>query len=374
MKRLWWTVMLAGVTATLLAALPLSAAEVTVDGTGADRKAAILDAQRNAVATVVGQAVDSRTLVANFALVSDRILTSTQGYIRSYEVLEEETAPGGYRVRIRATIESASIRDDINAIAVLRASRGNPRFIVVPDPGPAGDALQASDPAVDAAARGISEYLSERQFEVVQAPRFATTSASGSPAMLKDLAFHSAGLGAEYAIYYSVTAIRKGAGRTFKQATAIVDLAVVHTGTYRVVAQVEERADGADRDAMEFAYRKAARQAAGIAAAKAVDLVLADWSRSGTTAGATFMLTLRNVKGGELESFEEALRRNGRVKSANRRTYADLVATIAVTVDGDLRDLGEAVSMVIAEKGWDWALTASDGSSLTYGVPEEYSE
>ncbi|HEB84168.1 MAG TPA: hypothetical protein ENI92_04115, partial [Bacteroidetes bacterium] len=280
-RRSWCAVALA------LAAFALSAtaAEVVVDGYGSDRAGAVSDAQRNAVATVVGQYIEGSSLVANFALVSDRILSSTQGYLTSFQVIEEGAGPAGYHVRARAVVETKSIRDDINAIAVLRASRGNPRFIVVPDPNPLSEAFRISDPAVGETQKGIIEYLSERQFEVIQAPMYSAAVATGSPGMLKDLSLFGAGLGAEYAVYFSVLGREQGAGRTFKKAMALVDLSVVHTGSYRIVAQVEGRAEASDRAGMEFAYRKAARSAAKEAAGKALDLVLADWSRAGSTAG-----------------------------------------------------------------------------------------
>jgi len=354
----------------IAASVAFSATEVVVDGVGTDRETALLDAQRNAVATVVGQMVDSKTLVANYALVSDKILTSSSGYLKTYQVVSEGGDPSGYRVRIRAVVETGSIRNDVNAIAVLSARQGNPRFIVVPDPSRTSGAYKSSDPAVDQAKRGVQEYLAERQLQVIEAPAYNVHTGLLSPAALKDLSMWGAGLGAEYVIYYSVTAEEKQAGRTFKKAEASVDLNVVHTGSYRIIAQVEGKAIGSDKDTGD-AVRKAAREAGKNAAGKAVDLVLADWSRTGTTAGQTISLVINNIQGNDLQALEDALQQTGMVKQVTRRDFKNGVAALQVMLDGGPRDLGDAVAGVLADKGWSWALTGGDSQSLTYTVPEE---
>ncbi|MFH0883271.1 MAG: hypothetical protein V2A56_09825 [bacterium] len=363
--------LVAAFVATMIAAtVVFGATEVVVDGVGADRETALLDAQRNAVATVVGQMVDSKTLVANYALVSDKILTSSSGYVKTYQVVTEGADPAGYRVRIRAVIETGSIRNDVNAIAVLSARQGNPRFIVVPDPSPTASAFKPGDPAVDQAKRGVQEYLAERQLQVIEAPAYNVTTGLLSPAALKDLSIWGAGLGAEYVVYYSVQADQKQAGRTFKKAEASVDLNVVHTGSYRIVAQVSGQAMGSDKDAGD-AVRKAAREAGKNAAGKVVDLVLADWSRTGTTAGQTITLAINNIQGNDLQAFEDALQQTGMVKQVMRRDFKNGSASLQVMLDGGPSDLGAAVAEVLGDKGWNWALTGGDSQSLTYTVPEE---
>jgi len=354
----------------IAASSAVAATEIVVDGVGNDREAAILDAQRNAVATVVGQVVDSQTLVANYSLVSDRILTSSQGYVTTYQVMSEGADAAGYRVRIRAVVETSSIRNDVNAIAVLSARQGNPRFIVVPDPSPDAVKVKPGDPAVRQARMGIEEYLAERQFQVIQAPAYNVQTGMLSPSALKDLSIWGAGLGAEYVVYFTVTADEKQAGRTFKKAEGRVDLSVVHTGSYRVVAVANGSSLQSDKDSKD-ALNKAARAAGKLAAGDAVDAVLADWSRTGTTAGASIVLVIENINGNDLQSFEDALLNAGSVKMVNRRSLTNGKASLQVTLDGGTRELGAAVGEVLMDMGWNWALIGSESSSLTYRVPEE---
>ena len=58
-----------------------------------DRAAAFEEAKQNALRQAVEQGVgvllSSHTRVENFAIIEDNIYTRTEGYVRSYEVLEE---------------------------------------------------------------------------------------------------------------------------------------------------------------------------------------------------------------------------------------------------------------------------------------------
>jgi hypothetical protein len=354
----------------MLAGFSYGATEVIVDGVGADRATALNDAQRNAIATVVGQVVDSQTLVSNYALVSDRILTSSTGYLKTYQVENEGPDASGYRVRIRAVVETANITNDINAIAVLSAKRDNPRFIVLPDPSPLGEKFDPSDDAVKQAALGIREYLSERQLVVIDAPAYNVKTGMTSPSAMRDLSMWGAGLGAEYVVYFSVQGMPSGSGRTFKKATAMVDVSIVHTGTYQVVAQEEGKAIGSDREE-KIAYRKAGRNAGKNAAEAALDQVLQNWARGGSTAGNVINLTIQNVEGNVAHEFEEMLQRSGSVKMSQMTKLDNKVATFKVTLDGGLSDMANALGSICSEKKWNWALVASDGSSLTYQIPFE---
>ncbi|MDP8207666.1 MAG: hypothetical protein P9L92_13450 [Candidatus Electryonea clarkiae] len=369
MKKLFTIKLWLAIWALLFITATVSATVIEVEGVAKDRETAILDAQRTAVSAVMGQYVDNRSLVANYNLVSDRILTSSQGYVQGYDVLEEGAVTAGYRVKIRANVTTSSLSDDLNAISVLQAKKGNPRFIVVPDPSPVADAFASSDPAVGEALRGIQEFLSQRGMNIVQAPAYSGRLATGSPDMLRDLSGFCAELGAEYAVYFSILGKTKGKSRTFSKAVAIANISVVHTGSYRIIAQEEGRADGADNTDIDFAYRKAAREASKKAMDKALERVLADWSRSGTTAGNTLSLNIEDVQGSDLEIFEEALERSGAVKSVTRRSFADNRAILEVLIEGDLRDLGYAAGLALEEKGWIWAMIGTQGTSLTYRVP-----
>ncbi|MBC8199584.1 MAG: hypothetical protein ISS67_02440 [Desulfobacterales bacterium] len=106
---------------------------VTVVGQGMDRKSAIADAQRAAVEQGIGALIDSKTRVANFEVLQDRIYSRASGYVTNYNILSEGKSPDGsiYTVSMRADVQTASIKNDLKAIGILMAQIGNPRFMAI---------------------------------------------------------------------------------------------------------------------------------------------------------------------------------------------------------------------------------------------------
>jgi len=125
----------------LLTALPSSGnvKEVIADGMGSiisgdiakAKDDAVADALRNAVETTVGMLISSETLVKNFQTVDDRIYSHSTGYISSYEVVSESHDKYTYKVKVKAVVKMANIKDDLAAIGLLLARKGKPRMMVL---------------------------------------------------------------------------------------------------------------------------------------------------------------------------------------------------------------------------------------------------
>lgn len=133
--------------AMVFAMNPASAQEVTVDGYGIDRDSAIRDASRNAVETVVGTFIDSRTVVSQTVVMLDDIYSKSQGFVRDVKVLEEYPENGAYRVKAKIDVDTnpdAALIDSLTTVMRLN----DPRISVIilkedVDP-PQNDALTES--------------------------------------------------------------------------------------------------------------------------------------------------------------------------------------------------------------------------------------
>ena len=92
--------------------------EVVGEGVGTSADLALKDAFRNAVRQVVGAYVDAETLVKNDELVEDKILTYSNGFIKTFSEIEgsKKVQGGIYRVKIKAVVETGSV------IAKLKAT------------------------------------------------------------------------------------------------------------------------------------------------------------------------------------------------------------------------------------------------------------
>jgi hypothetical protein len=93
------------------------------------RDAAINDALRIAVEQAVGIVLSSESVVENFQLLSDRVYTQSQGFVRDYKVLAESKSEDSYRVVVRATVSVGVLRDELQGLGVLMAQKGMPRVM-----------------------------------------------------------------------------------------------------------------------------------------------------------------------------------------------------------------------------------------------------
>ncbi len=99
-------------------------------------------ALRQAVEEGVGVLVTSTTQVRNFAVIDDRILTATKGYVRSYEVVEQRVDDeGGCHVTVEAIVDLGQLHEDLAALELAAVGAGLPRVICVAEETLAGEPL-----------------------------------------------------------------------------------------------------------------------------------------------------------------------------------------------------------------------------------------
>jgi len=96
-------------------AQPSGTSVVFAEGIGTTEKEALMDAFRTAVQRVVGVFVDSETLVKNDAIISDNVLTFSDGAIKKYEELEHSENKGLFRVKLKAAVERRTVAARLEA-------------------------------------------------------------------------------------------------------------------------------------------------------------------------------------------------------------------------------------------------------------------
>lgn len=105
------------------------------------KQRAIEDAKRRAVEKSLGTIVASETLVRNYQLVNDQILTKAGGFVKRYQLLSESTTDGLYRVLIEAEVTEILdevVRDQV-ALDLLLAWVGRPVLMIVVEEDNLGD-------------------------------------------------------------------------------------------------------------------------------------------------------------------------------------------------------------------------------------------
>jgi hypothetical protein len=107
---------------------------ITYNDVAAARDRAIDDALRKAVEQTLGTYIDSQTRVQNYMVVEDRILSWSRGYVSNYQITSElKKTPEVYEVRMLATVNTADLQKDADAVRNLIMSMGNPRVMILFD-------------------------------------------------------------------------------------------------------------------------------------------------------------------------------------------------------------------------------------------------
>ena len=127
--------------AVLVCSCPVWAGPVTVTGQaplvdGNSRRAekmALENALRLAVKQDVDILVDAQTRASNHVALQERIFFKASRYISRYNVLSEGVTPDGtqYSLTIKANVQTASIKNELQAMGLLGSQEGKPRFLPV---------------------------------------------------------------------------------------------------------------------------------------------------------------------------------------------------------------------------------------------------
>jgi len=98
------------------------------------RDDAIREALRGCVEQTLGMLIESETLVKNFQVIDDNIMSKTRGYVKNYEVIRERKRDQYmYEVTVQATVKVADIESDLEAIQSLMRRKNTPRMMIIID-------------------------------------------------------------------------------------------------------------------------------------------------------------------------------------------------------------------------------------------------
>ena len=233
--------------------------EITVTGLGsilandvsAARDKAIDDAMRKAVQQALGTHIKSETLVKNFQLVEDRILSWSSGYVSQYTIVREGTGKyDTYEVEMRALVNLSDLKSDDNALAEL-LDKENPRVMVMIAEQNIGDTDRFRYFEVDmtAAETAIIDAFRNKGFEVID-PSMAKANQDRDAvlAALEGDAKQAAAIAAAQQAELIVTG--KAAAKVatgfnlggMKSCQANLTVRVVRAGDARIVATASEHA------------------------------------------------------------------------------------------------------------------------------------
>ncbi len=303
------------------------------------RDKAIVDAQRKAVEQAVGVLMSSESLVENYDLVSDRILTQSAGYIQQYDIVNEDKTDTEYRVTIRAVIGVGSLETDLQAIQHLIRQKGNPRMMFLVEESIEGvrDAGISSGDMSQAETSLVQAFL-DAGFEVVDS---ATVTANiNRDQALKAVegdAVAAAALGNQYGADVIITAkVAASSGdkilnTSMKSHQAAITAKVVRADTGAIIASAREQGKHAHIDDMAggiAAIEEAAQQLADTM----IPRILEQW-RQDIQTSTTIQLMVSNVSFSQLKTLKMVLKDEIRgVKEVYQRSFQSNISRLDVDI------------------------------------------
>ncbi len=326
------------------------------------RDRAIVDAQRKAVEQAVGVLMSSESVVQNYEIVSDRILTQSAGYITSYEVLNEKQDNKEYRVTIRAVIGMGALENDVQAIQHVIQQKGNPRmmFLVSEELVRLKTAGVASADMAQAEVTLQQAFLT-KGFEVVDAATVAHNAnreqaikaAEGDAAAAAAICQQ---LGADVVIIVksSASAGTKILKSRMKSYQAVVTAKAVRADTAAVIASASEQAKQAHID--DLTGGTAAIEKASLKLADTlIPNILEQW-RTDVQTATTVRLAISNISFAQVKQVKDILSTKIRgVNAVHQRSFQNKTAVLDVEIQGTTETLADE-------------LTAQDFNGLMFDI------
>jgi hypothetical protein len=303
------------------------------------RDKAIADAQRKAVEQAVGVLMSSESIVENYELLSDRILTQSAGYIKTYQILEEKKDGEAYRVRIKADIGMGALENDVAAIQHLIRQKGNPRIMFLVDEEITGlKTAGISSGNVSQAETSLLQAFLDAGFEVVDSAMIAQNiKRDQALKAIEGDSATAAALGQQYGADVIITAkaAASSGGKILnsdmKSYQAVINAKVVRADTGTVICTGTEQAKQAHID--DLAGGLAAIEKASAELAKTlIPKILEQW-RKDVQVATTIQIVLSNISFVQLKRFKEILKAEIRgVKEVYQRSFQAGTAKLDVEI------------------------------------------
>ena len=363
MKNVFFTVCM------LLLGAGLALADVEATGEGPSKEQALVTAMRRAVEQGVGTYLKSQTTVVDSALVDDKILSHSKGYVTSYRIIKEGKTDDGFSVTISAKVDNKTIKDDIDALTILRKSVGNPRILVAfSKKGEGAKELKSKD-FIEEIYNGIVESLTDKQFRVVDkssAEKFAAQVAATHEidVDLNQAAAFGLKFNAEYTLLYSVSGeIKEGAigkGVKLRIKTQLID----NTRSQVVTSKMVETTTSGQT--IENALEKAARDGGKKIVAPMIEVIQKNWMDMQQN-GALYTIVIDGVEDPEeIGKFTSIFEKFPLVNDAKEVESGGGKTTFEATYKGKRDQLDRDVLRAAKELNWTLKKVRAEGARSTW--------
>lgn len=354
----------------LLCASAALATTVTATGEGPSKEVALATAMRRAVEQGVGTFVKSDTTVVDSALVDDKILSHSKGYVTSYKITKEEKIADGVVVTITAKVDNKLLKDDIDALTILRKNAvvGNPRILVAFS-NKSKDKVFKDKGFTEEIYNGIVESLTDKQFRVVDksaAERFSMQQADTheidvdlNKAAAYGLKFH-----AEYTLFYNVSGVVRD-GAVGKSVLLNIKTQLIDNTRAQIITSKRVEQSGMGQT-VDQALEKAAHQGGKKIVNPMIEVLQKHWMDQQQN-GAMYTIVLDGVDDPEqIAQFTEMFEKFPLATGAREVESGGGKTTFEATYKGKRDQLDRDVIRTAKELGWTLRKIRAEGARSTW--------
>ncbi|MFP4039790.1 MAG: flagellar assembly protein T N-terminal domain-containing protein [Desulfosudaceae bacterium] len=343
------------------------------------RDSAVNDALRKAVEQAVGTIISSRTVSENYSILSDRVYSKTDGYVKNYEVVSEQPGEQLYEVTVRAEVARAEIKDDLSALGLLMSQKNMPRVMLMVAEqnigqqyyvywwqGGGGHDIMADGTDLTVIENVLMRELGNKGFNLVD--RSVMSGQLSVPRAYKVESLSNSAVkeignmyGAEVVIYGKGAAKMRGSvmGSSMQSSMANVSLRAVRTDNGQVIASDTASAAAVHPD-KATAGTRALTQATEQIADNLLEQIMNRWSGEVAGGGLVQVTVTGNVTYDNLLRLKDSMRNSIRgVEQIYQRDFNETKASLEVEYTGPAQNLADG----IAGTGIDGLTTTITGVS-----------
>ena len=328
-------------------------AAIINDDKAAARDKAIDDALRKAVESSVGTMISSETITENYQLLSDRIYSQAEGYVRKYKILDEKDEDNVDIVEIRAKVAVGAVSSDLESLKTLMRRKGMPKLIIMvaeqnvgmnkPVYWWGGTGIVSTDMRV--VENTLMKKMREKGFTFVDTEVLSGKKTVRSPvAYLSDKQARRMASTTDAQVIIVGKAVAKDIGKTWegtrlRSANAEVAVRAINTDNGEIIAVATQEAV-VPHISPTTAGNQALKKASDLLAEKLIDQITKKWvaDTSGTN---RVRMTVTGVKNNRmLKKFVKVLKNQVRsVKDVHQQRFKAGTAVLDVMLAGDTRDM-----------------------------------
>ncbi len=341
---------------------------------------AIDDALRKAVESTVGTMISSETITENYQLISDRIYSQAEGYVRKYQVVDEKEEDGVIIVEIKAEVSVGAVSKDLDGLKTLLKRKNMPKVMIMiaeQNIGMNGPAYWwgKSGPVsmqMSVVENSMMEVMRDKGFSFVDTEVLSGTKKIGMPvSRLSDKqAMRVADL-SDAQILVVGQAVAKDLGKVdpavrFLAAQAEINARVINTDNGKIIAVASAIGKGHHLDA-KFAGNQALKRAGKKLANTLIAKIAKVWveETSGTNEIRMTVTGFKNRK--HLVGFIKVLRNRVRsVKDVREKRMRSGKAVLEVDLAGETRAM--ATELEAKDFGGEFRIEVTEVTENSIGV------